>query len=296
MLEFRDIDISDREHITACLRKSDFMGCEYSFANNMAWKRLADSKISFYKDFYIVCSFDKINNTPYFVFPSGDGNYMGLIGVLKKYTGSLGVPLRITGVTEKSLDMLKEMFPDSFTYEYDRDSSDYIYRSSDLINLSGKKYHSKRNHLTHFQSLDYTFSMIQENDFDDCISFCTYDYNNKYQENDYSSVAEQYAINTYFSYFGELGLKGGIIRIDGKVAAVTIGEQLNSSTFCVHIEKADRSFSGIYTAINNLFAKSAAVDFEYINREEDLGIDGLRKAKLSYHPVFLLNKYIVEFK
>ncbi|MDE6666069.1 MAG: phosphatidylglycerol lysyltransferase domain-containing protein, partial [Ruminococcus sp.] len=124
----------------------------------------------------------------------------------------------------------------------------------------------------------------------------TYDYNNKYQENDYSSVAEQYAINTYFSYFGELGLKGGIIRIDGKVVAVTIGEQLNFGTFCVHIEKADRSFSGIYTAINNLFAKSAAVDFEYINREEDLGIDGLRKAKLSYHPVFLLNKYIVEFK
>lgn len=296
MLEFRDIDISDREHITACLRKSDFMGCEYSFANNMAWKRLADSKISFYRNFYIVCSSDRTDNIPYFNFPSGDGDYRELFSELGKYTCSLGFPLRITGVTEKSLDMLKEMFLDSFTYEYDRDSSDYIYRSSDLINLSGKKYHGKRNHLAHFQSLDYTFSMIEEKDFDDCISFCTEDYNNRYREGNYSSVAEQYAINTYFNYFGELGLKGGIIRIDGKVSAVTIGEPLNSDTFCVHIEKADRNFDGIYTAVNNLFAKSAAVDFEYINREEDLGIDGLRKAKLSYHPVFLLNKYIVEFK
>ncbi len=296
MLEFRDISISDKERITSCLRKSDFMGCEYTFANNMAWKRLADSKISFYKDFYIVRSYDSIENIPYFVFPSGDGNYRELFTELKKYTVSLGVPLRITGVTEKSLNMLKEMFPDSFTYEYDRNGSDYIYRSSDLIGLSGKKYHSKRNHLMHFQSYEYTFSMISEKDFDDCISFCTDDYNKKYQEDNYSSVAEQYAINTYFNYFGELGLKGGIIRTDGKVSAVTIGEQLNSDTFCVHIEKADRNFDGIYTAINNLFAKSAAADFEYINREEDLGIDGLRKAKLSYHPVFLLKKYIINFK
>lgn len=296
MLEFRDIDISDREHINSCLKKSDFMGCEYTFANNMAWKRLADSEISFYRDFYIVRSFDRTDNIPYFNFPSGDGDYRELFSELKKYTDSLGVPLRITGITKKSLDMLKEMFPDSFTYEYDRDSSDYIYSSSDLINLSGKKYHGKRNHLSHFRSFDYTFSLIEEKDFDDCISFCTADYNNRYQEDNHSSVAEQYAINTYFSYFGEMGLAGGMIRIDGKVAAVTIGERLNSDTFCVHIEKADRNFDGIYTAVNNLFAKSAAADYKYINREEDLGIDGLRKAKLSYHPAFLLDKYIAYFK
>lgn len=293
MIEFRDICISDREHINNCLEKSDFMGCEYTFANNMAWKCLADSKIAFYKDFYIVCSQTE-ENTPYFVFPSGTGDYRELFTELEKYAGSMGVPLKITGVTAESLGMLKEMFPDRFTVEYDRDSSDYIYLSSDLIGLEGKKYHGKRNHLTHFRSLDYTFSMISEKDFDDCISFCTEDYNNKYQ--DYSSIAEQYAINTYFSYFNELGLKGGIIRIDGKVAAVTVGERLNSDTFCVHIEKADRSFAGIYTAINNFFVSSAAQSYRYVNREEDLGIEGLRKAKLSYHPVFLLDKYIINFK
>lgn len=293
MLEFRDIDISDREHIEKCLRISDFMGCEYTFANNMAWKRLADSRIAFYKDFYIVCS-QTADNTPYFVFPSGKGDYREVFGELEKYTDLLGVPLQITGVTEKSLPVFNELFPERFSVEYDRDSSDYIYLASDLSGLKGKKYHSKRNHLSHFMSLDYTFSLIQEKDFDDCISFCTEDYNNKYH--DCSSVAEQYAINTYFSYFNELGLTGGIIRIDGKTVAVTVGERLNSDTFCVHIEKADKSFSGIYTAINNFFVSSAVKDFRYVNREEDLGIEGLRKAKLSYHPVFLLNKYIITFK
>lgn len=293
MLDFRDIDISDKKHINRCLAESDFMGCEYTFANNMAWKRLADSKISFYKDFYIVCS-QTAENTPYFVFPSGKGDYRDIFTELKKHTCSLGVPLRITGVTEKYLPLFSELFPEEFTVEYDRDSSDYIYLTSDLTELSGKKYHSKRNHLKHFQSLDYEFSMISEKDFDDCISFCTEDYNNKYQ--DYSSVAEQYAINTYFSYFDKLGLSGGIIRIGGKVVAVTIGERLNSETFCVHTEKADRSFSGIYTAINNLFVSSACRDYRYVNREEDLGIEGLRKAKLSYHPAFLLKKYIINFK
>lgn len=293
MLEFRDIDISDKEHINNCLKASDFMGCEYTFANNMAWKRLADSKITFYKDFYIVCS-QTDNNTPYFVFPSGSGSYAEVFGELRRYTDSIGVPLIITGVTRQYLPVFSSLFPDKFTVEYDRDGSDYIYLTSDLIHLEGKKFHSKRNHLLHFRSLDYEFSMIQEKDFDDCISFCTEDYNNKFH--DYSSVAEQYAINTYFNYFGELGLTGGIIRIGGKVSAVTIGERLNSDTFSVHIEKADRSFSGIYTAINNLFVSTAAQDCTYVNREEDLGIEGLRKAKLSYHPAFLLDKYIITFK
>ncbi|MDE6797002.1 MAG: phosphatidylglycerol lysyltransferase domain-containing protein [Ruminococcus sp.] len=293
MLDFRDIAISDKKHINRCLAMSDFMGCEYTFANNMAWKRLADSKIAFYKDFYIVCSRTE-DNKPYFVMPSGSGDYSEIFAELKKYSNSMGVPLTITGVTEKSLPLFRELFPDSYTVEYDRDSSDYIYLSHDLVHLDGKKYHSKRNHLKHFSQYDYEFSVITEKDFDDCIYFCTMDYNGR--THNHSSVAEQYAVNTYFTYFEEMGLTGGIIRIGGKVTAVTIGERLNSDTFCVHIEKADRSFNGIYTAINNMFVKSVGGDYRYINREEDLGIEGLRKSKLSYHPVFLLNKYVINFK
>lgn len=296
MLEFRDIDISDKNKIVCALKKSDYMGCEYSFANNMAWKRLADSKIAFYKDFYISCAFNTDDGIPVFTFPSGEGDYAAVIGEMRITADSMGAPLRISGLTGKTLPILDELFYGQFTAQEDRDGFDYIYNSSDLINLSGKKYHSKRNHLARFKELDYSFSAITDNDIDDCIHFSTVTYNNKSSENEHSFIAEQYAINTYFSYFNELGLNGGIIRINGDIAAVTIGEKLNSDTFCVHIEKADTSFPGIYVGINNLFAREFASELKYINREEDLGLEGLRKSKLSYKPAFLLEKYTACFK
>ncbi len=296
MLEFRDIEITDKKRINSALSKSDFMGCEYSFANNMAWKRLADSKISFYKDFYICCAFGTEDNIPHFIFPAGEGDYKEIFGELKRFTDSMGKPLVLTGVTERSVAVLNELFPDSFTCEFDRDSSDYIYNSADLIHLKGRKYHGKRNHLARFSEYDYSYSPISEKDFDDCISFCAVNYNNKDSFSNHSFVAEQYAINTYFTYFNEFELKGGIIRINGQTAAVAIGEKLNSDTFCVHIEKADTNFNGIYAGINQRFAEAEASGADFINREEDLGIDGLRKAKLSYHPAFLLKKYIITFK
>ena len=295
MLEFRDIDIKDKERITAALEYSQFMGCEYSFANNMAWRRLGDSQISFYKNFYICCAFRSDDRTPNFTLPSGEGDYRDVIGEMKRYSDSRGKALKIKGITESSLVMMNELFPDSFTVETDEGDWDYIYNSSDLIGLAGRKYHGKRNHLARFNELDAVYLPITENDFDDCISFSTAEYNSK-SSADHSFISEQFAINTYFNHFGELQLKGGVIRIDGKVAAFTIGERLNDNTFCVHIEKADTQYNGIYAGINNCFAKAEAAEYKYINREEDLGIEGLRKAKQSYHPAFLLKKYTVTFK
>lgn len=295
MLEFRDIAVSDREKINKALAASDFMGCEYSFANNLAWRRLGDSRIAFYKDFYIYGSFGGEYDFPRFILPAGEGSYRDVIEELKKYSEAMGYPLRLTGVTENGLEMLTELFPDQFTSFCDRDGSDYIYLKSDLAELPGKKFHAKRNHLARFKELDFEFSLITEKDFDDCILFSVNSYNSS-DSADRSFITEQFAINTYFSYFGELGLTGGIIRIGGRTAAVTIGERLSSDTFCVHIEKADKSFNGIYAGINNLFVRSCMDGCKYVNREEDLGLEGLRKAKLSYHPAFILNKYIITFK
>lgn len=296
MLEFRDIAITDKERITSALDISQFMGCEYSFANNMAWRRLGDSQIAFYNDFYICCSFRSDEGIPRFFLPSGDGSYKDVIAAMKEYAYSLGKPLRVAGITEPSLKMLNELFPDEFTVDTDEGDWDYIYNSADLIELSGRKYHSKRNHLSRFKELGAEFSLMTEKDFDECIIFSAMEYNSRAEEHDHSFIAEQYAINTYFNYFHELGLTGGVIRIGGKVAAFTIGDRLNYDTFCVHIEKADTQYNGIYAGINNSFAKAAAYGYKYINREEDLGIEGLRKSKRSYHPAFLLKKYTVTFK
>lgn len=296
MLEFRDITITDKERITSALNKSQFMGCEYSFSNNMAWRRLGDSQISFFKDFYICCSFRSEDKIPRFFFPSGGGSYKEVLSAMKEYAYSLGKPLRVAGITEPYLDMLNEMLPDEFTVDTDEGDWDYIYNSAELIDLPGRKFHSKRNHLARYNELGAEFSLMSEKDFDDCITFSTMEYNSRSSESEHSFIAEQYAINTYFNYFHELDLMGGVIRINGNVAAFTIGDRLNNETFCIHIEKADTNYNGIYAGINNSFAKAAAAGYKYINREEDLGLEGLRRSKRSYNPAFLLKKYTVTFK
>lgn len=293
MLKFRKINIKDGKWIKKLLGKSDFMACEYSFANNIAWERLNDSQICRYKDFYIV-GFVR-DGVGSFSFPAGDGDYYDVINQLREYSRNLGATTEINFVPNNKLEFLNEIFSNEFSVVKSADSSDYIYNASDLIELKGKKYNKKRNHLNKFQRYSWEFSPITSKDFDECIEFSARTYNSQKGYNSHSSVAEQYAIHTFFKYFKELDLEGGILRVDGELVAFTLGERLNSNTFCVHIEKANTEYLGVYAAINNEFAKYAAKDFKYINREEDLGIEGLRKAKRSYYPVFMLEKNTLKF-
>lgn len=295
MLEFRVIELSDKEWIKQLLGMSDYRGCEYCFANNFAWRRLYETKITRYKDFYIPCSFAE--GSPFFIFPSGGGDIREAIAEMKRFAEERNSPLVIGSITPVIQDMLTELYgSDAFTVTEDEDAGDYIYNASDLISLAGKKYHSKRNHLKKFCELNYEYTPLTEKDFDDCISFSTQFYLNSNGYDTRSSVSEQFAINAYFSYFNELELSGGVIRVDGRIAAFTIAEKINSDTLGIHIEKADTSFEGSYAAINNFHAKDAAGGYTYINREEDLGLEGLRRAKRSYYPAFILKKNIVTFK
>ena len=299
MFDFRPIEIADRDRINACLAVSDYRGCEYSFANNLAWRRLADTVIDFYNDFYISCSF--YDGDPYFTFPtgvktdeSGRKKYIELFEKLKKYTANMGKPFALTSVSAETVEWLKEYYGDSLKVEAERGSFDYIYESSDLIALSGKKYHGKRNHIKRFKENDWSFKLLTPDDFDECTAFAADSYDSS-DKNDFSAAVEQYAIYIFFKYYDYLGLKGGALYCNGEMAGFTIGEKINSDTFDVHIEKADPNIQGAYPTLCNEFAKAAASDIRFINREEDLDIEGLRRSKLSYRPAFLLEKYTVLF-
>lgn len=294
MLEFRDIDISDKEWINSILKKSDFRGCEYSFANNMAWKRLSNSKICRFKDFYI-CRSDDGDGGYSFTFPAGDGDFKEVLTEMKKYSENSGHTLKLWNVSPEKAAFIENELGFKIRTFITEDSYDYVYLTDELINLKGRKFHQKRNHLKKADEYNWQYMAVTEKDFDECIIFCTQNYNSKQSNNNYSSVAEQYALDTYFRYFNELGLCGGMIKSDGRIIALSIGEKLNSDTFCTHIEKADTSYPGIYPLINNRFTAASAADFRYINREEDMGIEGLRKAKRSYNPVFMIEKNTVEF-
>ncbi len=296
MLEFREITLADRPWITDCLRRSDYRGCEYSFANNLAWRRLHDSKIARYGDFYFSVSLDTHDGIPSFMYPAGEGDHIDAIAQMRRFAEGMGKPLHIWNVSPERLAWLREQFGEDVLDVFeDRDSWDYIYNSRDLSELAGRKYHQKRNFLHRFAQYDAQFSLMTERDFDDCIAFAAMRYNEKL-EGDTSAISEQFAIDTYFRHFSELALEGAVLRADGRLIAFCVGEPLSSDTFCVHIEKADTAYQGVYAAINQGFAAHAAQRFAYINREEDLGIEGLRKAKKSYHPAFMQEKYSVTFK
>lgn len=290
MLTFRTITLADQMWITRALRQSDFSGCEYCFANNLAWYRASDSRIAQFQDFYIIAAFDTEDGIPNVTFPSGQGDWDALFAELQETFCQDGKPLRFCGVTAETAAFLQERFPDA-VWKPERDAFDYIYRTEDLISLKGKRYHKKRNHLNQFRSrYAWTFSELTVADMDECIAFSASVYNQKDGYDSRSSVVEQFAIHTYFTNFAALGLCGGVLRVDGKLAGFSIGEPLNRNTFVTHIEKADISFQGAYTALTQAFTERFASGYEYINREEDLGLEGLRQAKLSYYPAYLLEK------
>lgn len=293
MLEFREININDIKWVNELLKQSDFMGCEYSFANNMAWRRLNNSKICRYKDFYIVMSDDE---NMAFTFPAGSGDYVDVLSQMREYAQSRKKPFKIWNASESQIEYIRENFSDRFKVICDDTQYDYIYSAQDLIDMSGKKFHGKKNHINAFKKYNWSFSEITEKDFDDCIAFCVEDYVKNDRAQTTSGISEQFAIDTYFMNYRELELMGGLLRVDGNIAAVSIGERLNSDTLVVHIEKADTQYRGSYAAMCNEFAIHFAVGYKYINREEDLGIQGLRKSKRSYNPLFQLKKDIVIFK
>lgn len=302
MLKFREIQLNDKTWIDKCLKVSDFRGCEYSFANNLAWRRLSDTVICNHNGFYISCSFDE-KRKPVFTFPAGarcdrEGieKYKALFQNLKEYAQSVHSELKISSVNSEHLKWMQEFYGDEITVSTNRDSFDYIYKTENLIELKGKKYHGKRNHIKRFKDNNWSFEILTSKAFDECAAFAADFYNDNKSYDDYSAVVEQFVIHTFFADFEYLGLKGGVLRKDGEIVGFTIGEQLNSDTFVVHIEKAKSEIQGAYPVICNEFLKACAFGLEYVNREEDLGIEGLRRSKLSYHPEFLLEKYTVTFK
>lgn len=300
MFEFRKIELSDRSEIIQRLAVSDLRGCEYSFANNFAWQRLNESLICLHGDLYI--SMGLSGGKPYVLFPTGvkkdkEGKerFIELFAELEKYFAAHGDKLTVCSALEEDLPWLREVYGDRIEVSLSRDDSDYIYSSADLIGLAGKKYHGKRNHIKRFKENDWSYEPITEKTVEECVLFTAQSYNLA-GDNQGSAAIEQYAIHQFLMNMDALGLKGGILRLDGEAVGITIGEQLNSDTFVVHIEKARGDINGAYPTLCNQFAAENAADFRYINREEDMGIEGLRKSKLSYHPEFLLDKYTIRFK
>ncbi len=288
MLNFKPITIEDREWIVPLLKTSDFRGSEYSFAGNYIWGTQYHIEVCKWKERYLASVGEQC---PSFLFPAGSSDLAEAIEALLQYCREKAISFHMHGICEEAKAELEAAFPEQFRFEEDRDNFDYIYTSESLITLSGKKLHAKRNHVNQFKQNNWCFEPITPENRAECLemnaAWCAV--NGCFE--DPSKQKEVCAIQKAFRHYDTLELVGGILRVDDRVVGYTLGEPLNSDTFVVHIEKAFSDVRGAYPTINNQFVSHCAASFRYINREEDMGLEGLRKAKLSYHPEILLKKY-----
>lgn len=292
MLNFRTPQLNDKDWISRCFSYAHSMNCEYTFGNIFLWRASYKSLVARYDDF-IICRWGNNENFQYSL-PIGEGSFRDAVLAIINDAAALGIRPRIYGVTESYKAVLDSDFPGKFSYEYDDGNNDYIYMVSDLASLTGKKYHSKRNHISNFikNFPDWSYEEIDRENISECIDLHTSwirNRNDADSDTDYSLEFE--AVLAGFEHYSDLGFKGGLIRVNNRPIAYTYGERMNEHCFVTHFEKAPADIQGAYAMINREFAKRLAEDgYIYVNREEDLGLPGLRKAKQSYRPAIWLKK------
>ena len=293
MLEWSIPEAEDEDWINSCIAVSGTMASDASFANIYLLRNKYSTKISRYKDFIIRKYSGKGARCGY-TFPLGKGDVAKALAEIEKDAKECGERLQFAFVTEEQKEVLENAMPARFCYSSDAGDSDYIYLRSELASLSGKAFHKKKNHFSKFVRTypDYKYYEIGACNIYDAQKVADAWYYEHLQDEDASQLAEYKAIKEALDNFEELGLIGGIIYVNDSPCDMTIASKINENTVDVHFEKAvgEYALNGGYAAINKLFSEKLD-GVTWLNREEDIGIEGLRKAKLSYRPKIMLKKY-----
>ncbi len=293
-MEFHSPTLKDREWVLKAFNFGQTDCCEYCFGNIFMWSDIYENKI--YNDNGIFVSAD-FTDEPVFCYPIGDGDKKATIEKLIEFSKGLGVNLEFFGMTEKDRDELQFLFPKQFEITEERDYFDYLYTSESLANLVGRKLASKRNHISYFEkTFDWKYEPITKENIHKCELLNEHWERLNREKNPEEIGDEHLAIKKALANFFDLGFEGGILTIENEIVAFTFGERLNNNTFCTHVEKAYGNIRGAYQMINREFARQLSDRYEYINREDDTGSEGLRRAKLSYHPHRLVIKYSAIYK
>ncbi|MCT8975380.1 DUF2156 domain-containing protein [Clostridium sp. CX1] len=292
---FSPLTIDDKWIFDRYLNEYNFNTCEYSFANLLIWRKGCDITYTIYNGVLIIKKKDFKGNY-HFMQPMGynNENLKKVIEILKEYRLKNKMKYLFKDVEKSFLKELKDIYGDDIEVEDDIDNFDYIYDSSKLATLSGKKLHSKKNHYNYFtKTYDYSVKDLSEESVrEDCIRAAEIWHEEKYNGDEYLSY-ELKGIKELIKNMDVLNLKGIAIYVDDVISAFTIGESVNKDMAIIHIEKGRSDIRGIYSFINKTFVEKYFTDVKFINREQDLGIEGLRKAKKSYYPIRLEEKYCV---
>jgi hypothetical protein len=298
---FKRIEMADKEMFDRHFTALNPQISDLTFSNLLMWRHMINFRVAWFDGFACILAIP-LAYPPYVYAPAGDvagdsDGFARAVGKVCDFFKVNGWRPRFRCVPIDVVTVLIRIF-DSCECEEDRDFFDYLYLTEDLIGLRGKKYDGKRNHIKKFKSLyDYEYVRMTHDHIDDCLRIM-YD---RCVENDCDCLrgmehaCDRQPSTELLEHFGDLDCKGALIKVGKRFEAFTVGEILNRDTAVIYIEKANTAFSGIYTFINQQFCEREWAGTTYINREEDEGVPGLRKAKLSYHPARLIEKYTIMY-
>ena len=286
-IDFHPVTVADKPLFDYYILSSEEQNCDLNFANIFCWSATYHSEVAEAEGFLVI-RFDN-GGVKSYMQPVGRGDKATILELLLQDALKLHTPLRLYGLSHEWRTFLEENYPEEFAFDVPRALCDYIYRVEDLAQLPGRKYQPKRNHLNRFVArYDWHAEPLSRANIKDCLAL-----NDKWLANrevGEMERAEQQTLHCAFDNFEELGLRGIVLYANGVPAAFSYGTPINKRTFCTHIEKHDNTIEGAATMINRLMAQSLDEEFEFVNREDDLGLEGLRFAKMSYHPTILLDK------
>ena len=290
MIPFERLCIQRKAEYDEYLMNCGQRGCEYSFVNLYLWGRQTAALV----DGYLVL-FSHFNGHSVYPFPVGKGDIRPVLDAIIADSRERGIPCRLTSLNQADMELLEAYYPGKFRFRCDRSDFDYVYNIDDLADLRGRKFQQKRNHLNRFEENhpDWRVEALDEATMDDARALIDHWFDVKAEDPELDLGLEKLALRRAFEQFEELGLEGMVLYAGGQPVAVTIGSPLSEDTFDVHFEKAREDIQGAYGAINRAFARHLREKYpalRYLNREDDLGLPGLRKAKLSYNPAFLVEK------
>lgn len=295
MLEFHRPTLGDKKWIDERIGESGFLTCEYTFGNIFSYTAKIDIEVA--DVFECLVTKCRINNFITYCYPAGKGDKIKAVEFIIEDGKKEGKSFSIFGMNTENAKELSENFVDRFDITLERDSFDYIYLSEDLINLKGKKYQPKRNHISFFmRNNNWSYERINKDNISECLQMSEDWLETSESEYIEDLESEMKIIRLVFKNYEALGYVGGLLRCDGKVIAYTMGERMNDEAFCVHFEKAYHDIRGAYPMINQQFVMNELSEYKYIDREDDVGAENLRKAKLSYHPALLPDKYEAKYK
>jgi hypothetical protein len=291
--EFKPIQLEDRDLIQELLRRYQPDTSEWTFTNLFIWRSHYGFQWSIYRDWLLVISVTE-DNRCYAFQPIGASPRSEIVRMLLQWLKDE------RGETEPRIERADKRLVSELegatdlSIEPTRDQFDYVYRTEDLIKLAGRKYHSKRNHVNRFRgSRSFSYAPLAEEHLKECLNLTETWCEWRRCEEDMNLLDEWEAVRQALANLTVLKLRGGVIIMEGKVEAYAVGELLNDQTALVHIEKANPEIRELYAIINQQFCEKSWQDVPYVNREQDLGEPGLRKAKESYHPHHLEEKFTV---